>query len=107
MPVGNQSILNVLTAQCHQKQEHSMDPRTDLAADMMHNNLASHVETVQNAVHSSVDIDAWISNNSVTQINTPVKANIDLLEATRAVSAGWLRLAHLAYGFGGVRGLLG
>ena len=56
-----------------------MNPRADLAADMMHNNLASHVETVQNAVHSSVDIAAWISNNSVTQINTPVKANIDLL----------------------------
>ena len=86
-----------------------MHPRADLAADMMHNNLASHVGTVQNAIHSGADMAVWISNNSVTQINTPVKANIDLLEATRAVSADWLRLAHatIESGFGCVRALLG
>ena len=85
-----------------------MNPRADLVG-MMHNNLASHVETVQNAIHSSADMAAWINNNSVTQISTPVKANIDLLEATRAVSADWLRLAQatIEFGFGCVRALLG
>ena len=75
----------------------------------MHNNLASQVETVQNAIHSRSDIAAWISNNSVTQIDTVTKANIDLLEATRVVSADWLRLVHeaIGYGFGCARALLG
>jgi len=84
-----------------------MDPRADLAADMMHNNSASHVETVQNAIRSSADMAVWISNNSVTHIDTIAEA--DLLAAARSMSADWLRLTHEAIGcwFGCVRALLG
>ena len=86
-----------------------MSPHADLPADMMHNDLAPHFETVQNAIHSGTDIAMWISNNSVTHIDAPMKANTDLVEAMHTVSADWLRLAHqpMEYGFFCVQAFLG
>jgi hypothetical protein len=85
-----------------------MDPRADLAAEMMHDNLASAVETVENAIRSRDDMAVWICNNSVMEIDTVVTANNNLLETARVVSADWLHLTHeaIGYWFGCMRALL-